>query len=108
MAREGPGGFYGGLPVVDSFTRLADAAMYAPLPAGWVLGLADIVRSTEAIEAGRYKAVNTAAAALIAGMSNALPGVDFPFVFAGDGAAFAVPPEMADSARGVLAATAAW
>ena len=45
---------------------------------GWVLGLSDIVRSTSAIEAGRYKTVNTAAAAVIAAVANALGGRRLP------------------------------
>ena len=78
--------FYARLPVFDSFARLTDASIYTPLPDGWVIGLADIERSTAAIEAGRYKAVNTAAASVIAAVANALKGHDFPFVFGGDGA----------------------
>ena len=58
-----------------------------------MLGLSDIVRSTAAIAAGRYKAVNTAAAAVIAAVANALGDEDFPFVFGGDGASIALPPE---------------
>ncbi|KQT47529.1 adenylate cyclase [Aureimonas sp. Leaf454] len=101
-------GFYAGLPAVDSFADLADPAAYRPVPAGWVLGLADIVRSTDAIAAGRYKQVNTAAAAVIAAVSNALPGVQIPFVFGGDGASFALAPEHALTGRTALARTAAW
>ena len=51
---------YEGLATVASFARLADRSLYAALPDDWVLGLADVVRSTEAIAVGRYKAVNTA------------------------------------------------
>jgi hypothetical protein len=103
-----PGGFYARLPVVASFAQLTDPAIYVPLPDGWILGLSDIVRSTAAIEAGRYKAVNTAAAAVIAAVTNALGDNEFPFVFGGDGASFALPPECADLARQALAAVAAW
>jgi Protein of unknown function (DUF3095) len=101
-----PGSFYGRLPMFDSFAQLTDPAVYAPLPDGWVLGLSDIVRSTAAIEAERYKAVNTAAAAIIAGVANALGDKDFPFVFGGDGASFVLPPEHEQIARHVLAAVA--
>ncbi|WP_243372952.1 DUF3095 domain-containing protein [Microvirga solisilvae] len=101
-------GFYARLPVVAPFSRLTDPDVYTPLPEGWVLGLSDIVNSTAAIAAGRYKEVNTAAASLIAALSNRLGDQDFPFVFGGDGASFAVPPEQSDLARDVLAAVAAW
>lgn len=100
--------FYAGLPVVDSFARLNDPAVYAPLPPGWVLGLSDIVQSTAAVAAGRYKVVNTAAAAVIAAVSNALGESEFPFVFGGDGASFALPGERAALAREALAAVAGW
>ena len=102
------GGFYEALPRFRSFARLTDPAVYTALPDGWVLGLSDIVRSTAAIEAGRYKAVNTAAAAVIAAVANALGDEDFPFVFGGDGASIALPPDDADLGRAALAAAAAW
>ncbi|BDA84900.1 hypothetical protein Sa4125_24420 [Aureimonas sp. SA4125] len=105
--RDDPG-FYARLPSFDSFARLADPATYAPVPDGWVLGLADIVQSTEAIGAGRYKEVNTAAAAVIAALSNALPGKLLPFVFGGDGASFALAPDDEAVGRQALARTAAW
>ena len=101
-------GFYARLPSFDSFARLADQATYVAVPRGWVVGLADIVQSTEAIAAGRYKEVNTAAAAVIAALSNALPGKLLPFVFGGDGASFALAPEDAEVGRQALARTAAW
>jgi hypothetical protein len=100
--------FYAGLPVFDSFRRLTDPAIYTPLPGGWVLGLSDIVQSSAAIAAGRYKTVNTAAAAVIAAVANASGDNRFPFVFGGDGASFALPPEQAALARDALAAVAAW
>lgn len=105
---SGDGGFYEALPVFRSFARLTDPGIYAPLPAGWVLGLSDIVRSTAAIEAGRYKVVNTAAAAAIAAVANALGDNDFPFVFGGDGASFALPADQAERGRAALVAVAAW
>ena len=83
-------------------------ARYAPLPDDWTVGIADVVQSTKAIAAKRYKAVNMAGAAVIASVTNALGGREFPFVFGGDGASFAVPPRDADKAREALAATAAW
>ena len=99
---------YAGLAAVETFARLADPALYAALPDDWVLGLADVVRSTEAIAVGRYKAVNTAGAAVIAAVSNALGQESFPFVFGGDGAGLALPPRHEATLRAALAATAAW
>lgn len=100
--------FYAALPVFDRFARLTDPSLYAPLPDDWMVGLSDIVQSTAAIAAGRYKAVNTAAASVIVAMANALKDNDFPFVFGGDGASFAVPPGRAELARKTLSDVAAW
>ena len=100
--------FYGRIPVFRGFTRLMDPTLYVPLPDDWTIGVADIVESTRAIAAKRYKAVNMAGAAVIAAVTNALQGREFPFVFGGDGASFAVAPGDLDRAREALAATAAW
>jgi hypothetical protein len=49
-----------------------------------------------------------AGAAVIAAVTNALDGREFPFVFGGDGASFAVAPGDLARAREALAATAVW
>src|SRR5258705_3880449 len=49
-----------------------------------------------------------AGAAVIAAVTNALEGREFPFVFGGDGASFAVGPEDLGRAREALAAAGAW
>lgn len=85
--------FLAGLPVFRHFEDVADPALYRALPSGWGLAIADIVDSTAAIGAGRYKAVNMAGAAVISGISNSLGRHDLPFVFGGDGAAVAVPAD---------------
>lgn len=106
-----PGGsesYYGSIPVFYGFGSLMDPALYSPLPDNWVIGLADIVESTRAIAEQRYKAVNMAGAAVIAAVTNALEGREFPFVFGGDGASFAVSPDDIERAREALAATAVW
>src|SRR3954463_9704500 len=106
-----PGGsetFYGSIPVFRGFTKLMDPALYSPLPTDWSIGVADIVESTKAIAQARYKAVNMAGAAIIAAVTNALDGREFPFVFGGDGASFAVSPQDLERSREALAATATW
>jgi hypothetical protein len=100
--------FYGTIPVFRGFTRLMDPALYSPLPDDWSIGVADIVESTKAIAQARYKSVNMAGAAVIAAVTNALEGREFPFVFGGDGASFAVAPSDLERAREALAATAIW
>jgi hypothetical protein len=101
-------GFYHSIPVFRGFASLMDPALYSPLPDDWTVGVADIVESTKAIAAQRYKAVNMAGAAVIAAVTNVLQGREFPFVFGGDGASFAVSPDDLARAREALAATASW
>src|ERR1700686_197916 len=106
-----PGGsdsFYSTIPVFRGFGSLMDPALYSPLPDDWSIGIADIVESTRAIAQARYKAVNMAGAAVIAAVTNAFEGREFPFVFGGDGASFAVAPDDSERAREALAATAIW
>lgn len=100
--------FYARLPIFEGFSRLMEPSLYQPVPAGWLIGVADIVQSTQAIANNRYKAVNMAGAAVIASVTNAIENHDFPFAFGGDGASFAVAPRDAAAARAALAATAAW
>ena len=83
---------YASVPVRRGFRSLMNAARYTPLPDDWAIGIADVVASTKAIAEKRYKAVNMAGAAVIAALTNALEGREFPFVFGGDGASFAVSP----------------
>jgi len=107
-APDGSDSFYGGIPVFRGFARLMEPSLYSPLPDDWSIGVADIVESTKAIAQARYKAVNMAGASVIVAVTNALEGREFPFVFGGDGASFAVSPEDLDRAREALAATATW
>src|SRR5476649_760862 len=101
-------GFYASLSILRDFTEVMDPGLFSPLPPDWLVGTADVVQSTKAIAENRYKAVNMAGAAVIVAVTNALQDRDFPFVFGGDGASFAVPPEAAAAARQALAETATW
>ncbi|TIM14685.1 MAG: DUF3095 domain-containing protein, partial [Mesorhizobium sp.] len=83
--------FVASLPVFARFESVADIDNYRPLPDGWALATADIVGSTKAIDAGRYKTVNMAGASVISALLNALGRRDLPFVFGGDGALVAFP-----------------
>ena len=96
------------LPVFDKFEDATDPQSYQPLPDDWALALADVVGSTEAIRLGRYKSVNMAGAAVISAVLNAVGIRTLPFVFGGDGAAVAVPPDAVPAARIALAAIGAW
>ena len=96
------------LPIFRDFTEVMDPKLFTPLPGDWVVGVADVVQSTKAIAENRYKAVNMAGAAVIVAVTNAMAGRDFPFVFGGDGASFAVPAAAGPLARQALAETATW
>lgn len=85
--------FYARLPAFTDAAELADARHYHDLPEDWLLFATDVSGSTRAIVEGRYKQVNTIGAASIIAAQNACPGLEFPFVFGGDGATLAVPPE---------------
>src|SRR3981081_1825525 len=100
--------FYSAIPVFRGFASLMDPSLYSALPDDWSIGVADIVESTRAIAEARYTAVNMAGASVIAAVTNALAGREFPFVFGGDGASFAVSPDDLERAREALAATAIW
>ena len=103
-----PDGFYASLPIFHDFTHVMDPALFRPLPDDWMIGTADVVQSTKAIAENRYKAVNMAGAAVIVAVTNALNDREFPFVFGGDGASFAVSAADAEKAREALTSTAAW
>ncbi|WP_257169757.1 DUF3095 domain-containing protein [Bradyrhizobium sp. SRS-191] len=108
MSKISAADYYASIPVFRGFSRLMDPALYKRVPEDWLIGTADIVESTKAIADKRYKAVNMAGAAIIAAVTNALEGREFPFVFGGDGASFAVGPDDAAAAREALASTARW
>lgn len=100
--------FYENLPLQRDFTRLSDPAQFTAMPDDWILGVADIVDSTGEIARGRYKTVNMVGAAVISAMINALDGRVFPYVFGGDGAGFAIPPDAGDLARSTLSTLRRW
>jgi hypothetical protein len=100
--------FYRTAPTFRDFRLVADEYSFSPLPEDWLIGVADVEQSTKAIQENRYKAVNMAGAAVIAAVANAVGGKEFPFVFGGDGASFAVSPADAGIARQALAETATW
>ena len=117
MSEERPVGldFYRALPLFTRFDDVTHGENYAPLPDGWSVGAADVVGSTALIEAGRYKVVNTIGAGVVCAQVNALSAAigargsgDLPFVFGGDGAVFAVPPEGREASEKALAATVHW
>lgn len=100
--------FYQALVPFDSFDDVMRRDRYRSLPDGWIIAVTDVSHSTQAIEQGRYREVNTAGAAVLAAVSNALPDLQFPFTFGGDGASFAAPGAYSSMIKDALAKTAAW
>lgn len=94
--------FYRDLPALHSFAEATNSALHSPLPADWWVVLADVQGSTRAIESGRYKDVNTVAAATIMAVINVDRSCEIPFIFGGDGATIAVPPIMVEAVKGAL------
>lgn len=101
-------GFYETLKPDPHFAGLTRADRFVPLPDDWLVGTTDIVNSTAEITAGRYKAVNMVGASVISAMMNGMRGRVFPYVFGGDGASFAVPPDQAEMTRETLAVLRRW
>lgn len=83
--------FYHDLPVMTSFVEATEGRLHAYVPPDWWIVIADVAGSTQAIEAGDYKKVNTVGVACIAAVVNVNRTIDIPFIFGGDGATFAVP-----------------
>lgn len=100
--------FYSSVPLHKDFAALSDAHIYTPLPNDWWVAASDIIGSTQAVADGRYKTVNMVGAAVISAQMNAHEGKPFPFIFGGDGAGFAVPPEWKDRSEEALLAVKAW
>jgi hypothetical protein len=94
--------FYQNLPLIHRFADVVDERHYRPVPDDWDVVLTDVRGSTAAIEAGRYQDVNSLGAATIIAVRNALPDVELPFVFGGDGATLLTPSEHRAVVTGTL------
>lgn len=93
--------FYTELP---SFERFSDGLLQvsARIPDDWFVVMTDVVDSTGAIEAGKYKTVNMAGALPIIALARIYGNLQRPFVFGGDGMTFLVDPGHVDRVRLVL------
>ncbi len=98
--------FYCRLTPVSVLGDITDPSHYRAAPADWWVFITDVRGSTAAISAGRYKEVNTIGAASIISAQNACPGLEFPFVFGGDGASLLVPPGSREAVSDALLALA--
>ena len=83
--------FYADLPEFSEFIEVTKVGHYHPVPSDWSVVITDVMGSTKAIEAGRYKDVNALGVASIVGLRNALSTLELPYVFGGDGATILIP-----------------
>jgi hypothetical protein len=95
--------FYSELEPIASFGGVFDFTRYAEVPEDWLIAVTDVVDSTRAIAEGRYKQVNVAGSLGAMALANIKSDLEFPFVFGGDGMIYALPPELEETARSVLA-----
>ncbi len=83
--------FYASLPEITEFRDVLDLNRHALVPASSLVVLTDVVGSTQAIEAGRYKDVNALGVCSIVALSNAMRDIELPYMFGGDGATLIIP-----------------
>ena len=99
--------FFADLPALTEFEHVLDSGNYHPLPDDWVVYVADVSNSTEALSRGLYRAVNMVGAACIVAVLNRCRAGSVPFVFGGDGATLAAPAALAPVIERTLQGVAA-
>ena len=90
---------------MTDFGEVTRAESYSALPDDWHVALCDVRNSTAAVEAGKYKNVNTVGASAITAVLNVAGPLDIPFSFEGDGCVLCVPPGLLEDTRAALAKT---
>ncbi len=96
--------FYEDLPAMQHIREITESQQYQPAPQDWLVAVTDVINSTGAIREGKYKSVNTCAAATITALFNSIPDTEVPFLFGGDGAAVLVPPQVRQTVADTLVA----
>jgi len=97
--------FFSALPAIERFQDVVDPANHHAVPDDWDIVVADVAGSTKAIEDGRYKDVNALGVACIAAIRNAVPDIELPFVFGGDGATLLTPSSEREAVLAALSGT---
>ena len=97
--------FYHNLPRLSRFAQIFETDGFADVPDDWWVACTDVVGSTQAIEAGKYKEVNSAGSLAAMAIGNHFGGMDFPFFFGGDGMICLVPGEHALVVADLLSGT---
>ncbi len=96
--------FYRDLSEQNNFLDITNPEAFVDFDETWIVVASDIKGSTIAIEAGKYKEVNTIAASSIVCLLNLNKELDIPFVFGGDGSAVLIPPNMLLQAKASMLA----
>lgn len=97
--------FFPSIEPFGDFEETFNPARYHPLPADWLVAVCDIQGSTAGVQQGKYKEINITGASAIIAVLNAIPGAEIPYVFGGDGASFALPPDAAEPVAAALMGT---
>lgn len=82
--------FYHKLQGFHDFKAFNNSNYYCSIPPQWFVIISDVTNSTQLIEKGQYKDINTISATTISFLQNALTELAFPFIFGGNGYAMAV------------------
>ncbi|HQR74013.1 MAG TPA: DUF3095 domain-containing protein [Sulfurovum sp.] len=96
--------FYATIKSFSNFSDFTRLETYSNLPLDWFVVVADIKNSTDAINKGLYKEVNSISTATVAVVLNAIVPLKIPYVFGGDGATFCIPPSKKESIQSALVA----
>lgn len=97
--------FYKEISGLKQFPEICDFSVYSELPDDWHIIVADVANSTEAIQSGRYRAVNITGVSVITSILNIATPVEIPYIFGGDGASLCIPANLVPHARQALMAT---
>ncbi len=97
--------FYSDLPTLTNFIEITNHQNFVIVPDDWYILITDVIGSTKAIEAGRYKDVNLIGACCIMAVLNIAIDKEIPFIFGGDGASILIPPSLFLKAKEALLGT---
>lgn len=97
--------FFKNIPQFTQLHGVAEEDNFFPAPRDWLIVIADIQGSTEAVTAGKYKDVNMIGGAVICAIQNATGTRDWPFVFGGDGATVLIDADARPSVEAALVRT---
>lgn len=97
--------FFSNIPKITRFADVIENKNFTSAPDNWLIVIADIRNSTNAVDTGRYKDVNMIGGAVICAVQNATGTRDWPFVFGGDGATVLIEPDAKSSVEAALVKT---